>query len=168
MKPSKSEYAPFYETYVSKLTDDTVWIQLHEHTEKFVRFLGKIPKNKWDYSYAEGKWTIRQVLQHIIDTERIMAYRALTIARKDAVNLPGFDENEYAAAAPVSHIEWDDLVSEFSALRIANMLMFSNFTDDMMSEIGNANNNPISVNALAHIIVGHAVHHHQILKERYL
>ncbi len=168
MKPLQGEYNPFFEKYILKIGDEKIVTAMHNQVIEFDTLLKNIPADKHDYRYAEGKWSVKQMLQHIIDTERIMAYRALTIARRDNVVLPGFDENTYADAAPATKNNWEDMVLEFQALRFSHIFMFGNMSDEDMAQIGNANNSSTSVNALAYILVGHVEHHVSILKERYL
>jgi hypothetical protein len=168
MKPITGQFNPYFEKYILKVGDENVLTAMHKQVKDMDTFLRSIPESKLDYRYAEGKWTIKQVLQHIIDTERIMAYRALTIARRDTVSLPGFDENMYADAAPATKNLWEDMLLEFQALRFSHIFMFGNMSDEDMACVGTSSNHPMSVNALAHIIVGHVEHHVSVLKERYL
>ena len=169
MKPHKSEYNPWYQGYIDQVKDDEILLTaLEKDGAAFARFLRQIPSEKHGYKYADDKWTIVQMLQHIIDTERIMSYRALTVAREDKTSMPGFDENTYAKAAE-GHIEnWDNMIHEWLILRQATTLMFKSFDSHALTQIGLANNAPISVNALVHIIIGHVRHHQNILQTRYL
>jgi hypothetical protein len=168
MKPIIGEFNPYFEKYILKVGDENVITAMHKQVKELDTFLRSIPAEKLDYRYADGKWTIKQVLQHIIDTERIMAYRALTIARRDTVSLPGFDENTYADAAPATENSWEDMLLEFQALRFSHIFMFGNMSNEDMACVGTSSNHAMSVTALAHIIVGHVEHHVTVLKERYL
>jgi uncharacterized damage-inducible protein DinB len=139
-------------------------ISLHD----FIRFVQNIPMDKFDYRYAEGKWTIKEIIQHIIDTERIFAYRALRISRNDLTPLPGFDENIFAENTSANSRTIQDLLTEFSAVRQSNLLLFKSFSDEQFKRMGTASENPISVRAIGFILIGHQKHHQKIFKERYL
>ncbi|PWU03959.1 MAG: damage-inducible protein DinB [Bacteroidetes bacterium] len=167
-RPNREDYSGFNETYVSLVPEENIIQALYESVKSTDEFLNSIPKEKYNYSYGPGKWTIKQMLQHVIDAERVFSYRALCVARGEKQNLPGFDENVYAAAADAKQREFSDLVDEFKTVRKSNIMMFEKFTPEMMNAKGLANNNSISANALAYIIVGHWRHHQRILKERYL
>ncbi len=130
--------------------------------------MDSIPVEKADYAYAEGKWTLKELLQHCIDTERIMVYRALCIARGEKQSLPGFDENSYAAASNANIRTWEGLVEEMQLVRKSTILMFDSFNEEQLQQRGSANNHPITCNALGFIIAGHFLHHERIVKERYL
>ena len=147
-RPSATEYSSFYQTYV---------------TESWAA----IPAEKVNYAYAEDKWTIKQMLQHVIDTERIFAYRALSIARKEPAALLGFDENEYAKNGTGDNRNWKDMLTEWRVVRQSTNLLFASFTEEQIKAMGTASGQPISVNALGFIIFGHALHHLHILNERY-
>ena len=130
-------------------------------------FFQQLPPEKADFRYADGKWTIKEVLQHLIDTERIMAYRALTFMRGDTRELPGFDENVYAANADVSQRSLESLITEFSLLRQSHFWLFKNMSPEVSQIIGVANGYKISVRALFYIMTGHVLHHLRIIEERY-
>ncbi|WP_126247010.1 DinB family protein [Chitinophaga rhizosphaerae] len=167
-RPMKPEYAVFYETYVSRVPEDDLTAAFRKHTASLLVFLNKIPAAKREYAYAPGKWTVKEVLQHIIDAERVFAYRALNFARKDANPLPGFDENAFAAVARTEHREWNDMVEEFQFVRNASDHFFRALNEEELSRTGVASGNPVSVRALGFIILGHAIHHMEVVKERYL
>jgi uncharacterized damage-inducible protein DinB len=133
-----------------------------------VRFLDNIPTDKYDHRYGEGKWSIKEVLQHIIDAERIFAYRALRFARKDKTPLSGFDENTYTETSKSSSRNWDKLVEEFKVVRRSSELLFHSFDDEQLEADGVSSSTPNYVLGLGFIIIGHAMHHQKILKERYL
>jgi hypothetical protein len=160
--------AEFYQRYLNAVTEKDVIKALKKNTRDFKKFLEKIPKKKIDFAYADGKWSIRQLLQHIIDAERVFAYRALSFSRKDPALLPGFDENDWATNAPATNRKWDDLVTEFTAVRKSNEFLFSSFNEDQLLSVGTASNNNINPLALGFICAGHAIHHMKIIKERYL
>ena len=144
--------------------------QLQKDGENFQRFILAIPKDKLLYAYAEGKWNIKQVLQHVIDTERIQAYRAMCIARGEKQVLPGFDEDEYALVSKnsISQKPIELIALEFFAVRQATIALFIGLTPQEILAQGMANNNAVSTNAIAWMIVAHARHHFNVLLTRYL
>lgn len=133
-----------------------------------LQFLDAIPEDKQHHAYATGKWTIRQVLQHMTDAERVFAYRALRFARKDHTPLAGFDENEFAAAARVEHRDWVDMIEEFQMVRLSSEHLFRSLNEEEMQRKGMASNTPVTVLSLGYIIIGHALHHQRVIRERYL
>jgi uncharacterized damage-inducible protein DinB len=158
----------FYTTYINALQEDNLQEALANNTRRFRKLLKQIPHKKINYAYAEGKWTIKELLQHIIDSERVFIYRALTFARQDPAPLPGFDENTWAITAKAPKRKWSDLVDEFKSLRSANELFLNSLDDDQLRQTGSANNNSISVAGLAFVCAGHVAHHMRIIRERYL
>lgn len=167
MQLAASEYAPYYERYISRVTGD-ILDELKEQPAALAAFIHNIPPEKGDYAYAPGKWTLKEVLGHILDTERIMAYRALRIARNDQTPLPGFEENDYAAAARYSERDLESLLEEFELLRRSNLFLFESFSAEELKRSGTASGQTVSVRALLYIIVGHVKHHRMIIEERYL
>ena len=139
-------------------------ICLHE----FIRFVQNIPMDKFDYRYAEGKWTIKDIIQHVIDTERIFAYRALRISRNDTTPLPGFEENDYVENTKANERGIQDLLAEFSAVRYATLFLFKSFSEEQLKRMGTASGTAISVRAIGFIIIGHQKHHQNVFQERYL
>lgn len=166
-RPSTQDYKEFYHTYVSLVPENDILEAFSSQTAVTLQFLDAIPEDKLDYAYATGKWTVRQVLQHLTDAERIFAYRALSIARKDPNPLPGFDENEYAEVARVEHRDWMDMIEEFQMVRLASEHLFRSLNEDELQRKGMASNAPITVLSIGYIIVGHAMHHQRVMKERY-
>ena len=166
-RPQADEYPVFYKGYVDTVKDD-VLAELEHQIESFTTLLKGIPLEKSGFSYAEGKWTIVELLGHILDTERIMAYRALRIARNDSTPLPGFEENDYVANAHFADRSLDSMREEFEHLRKANLFLIKSFNETEFSRVGISNDKPISVKALVFIMAGHLNHHIRILKERYL
>ena len=166
-RPSASEFAPFHQTYINYTSGKDYSILVQQYNERIIESWNAIPTEKINFAYAPDKWTIRQMFQHVIDTERILAYRALSIARHEKINLPGFDENAYAKLATASHRNWKEMQVEWKIVRQSTNLLFSSFTEEDMKQKGMANENALSVNALGFIIFGHALHHLHILKERY-
>jgi uncharacterized damage-inducible protein DinB len=168
MRPDLSRVVNFYHNYIDLVTEDELMEAFDKESASFIRFLDTVPTEKYDYRYAEGKWTIKEVLQHIIDAERIFAYRALRFARKDTTPLPGFDENLFAAASKADRRSWDKLVEEFKVVRRSSELLFHSFDEDQLQSDGISSNSPNYVLALGFILIGHAMHHQKIIKERYL
>jgi uncharacterized damage-inducible protein DinB len=166
MRPDPDEFAPYYDRYIS-LVGGSVREALGQQLETFSQYIRSIPDEKANFAYAPGKWTVKEVIGHVIDTERIMAYRALRIARGDQTPLAGFEQDDYAARGHFSTRALADLAMEFETLRRANLALFDSFDQAMLLERGTASGHPVSVRALLYIIAGHALHHHAILKERY-
>lgn len=166
-KPEFNEYAPFYEPYISKVPQNNLLEALNLHTETFSAFIQNLSVEKSNYAYAEGKWTVKEVLLHLIDAERIFAYRALRFARNDKTSLPGFDENEFVLFSHAGARSLSSIVDEFTAVRNATITLFNSFDEQAFMGIGIANNNEMSVRALGYVIIGHAEHHRQVLIERY-
>lgn len=160
--------AEFYQNYIKLAPDENVLKGLERNTRNFRRLLKNIPRKKLDKAYAEGKWTIKELLQHIIDAERVFAYRAITFARKDKTQLPSFDENTWAAQSAASQRDWRDMIEEFKSLRSSTISMFASFDDSQLRSIGTASGKEINVLALGYILAGHVEHHINIIKERYL
>ncbi len=166
--PEKTEYAEFYENYVSLAAENDIVASLENQVGELKKIFSEISEENGVFAYAEGKWTIRELLGHIIDGERVFSYRALRFSRDDATPLAGFEENFYVANSNFSVRSLADLVEEFSLLRQSNFIFFKNLSEDAWLRRGVASDNEVSVNALAHIMVGHVRHHLNILRERYL
>lgn len=166
-RPSTTEYGSFYQTYINYTSGKDYSILVQQYHERITESWAAIPAEKVNHAYAPDKWTIKQMFQHVIDTERIFAYRALSISRKEPAALLGFDENEYAKNATAAHRNWKDMLTEWRVVRQSTNLLFASFTEEQMRQMGKASGHPISVNALGFIIFGHALHHLQVLKERY-
>jgi hypothetical protein len=159
---------PFFKNYVKQIDETDVLQALRLSGFRTQMLIHSIPAVKTDFSYGEGKWTIREVLCHMIDAERIHAYRALRFARNDKTALPGFEENDYAPEANASGRSMRKIADELAHLRAATVDMFEGFTEEMLWRRGTANKNELSVLALGFIIAGHEAHHRKILTERYL
>jgi uncharacterized damage-inducible protein DinB len=166
-RPTTSEYGQFYQTYIDKTTDEDALQVLEESYEPLQQFLSQIPASKADYAYAPGKWTVKQMLQHMIDTERIFGYRALCISRGEQKPLHGFEENDYAANATAANRTLTDLIEELLLVRKSIILLYRHLNDSDLRKLGISNNFPLSANTVAFIVVGHALHHKRILEERY-
>ena len=162
------EYAPYYSMYISTLDHVNLVEDLEISLHKFIRFVQEIPIDKHGYRYAEGKWTIKDIVQHLIDAERIFSYRALRFARNDKTELPGFSEDAFAAVANAESRTLMDLLTEYSAVRHSTLLLFKSFDDLVMMRKGTASDNVMSVRAVGFVIIGHQNHHQRIFEERYL
>jgi len=163
------EYAAYYNNYLQLV--DSEWPlaeELEVSVHNFIRFVQDIPMDRHDYRYAEGKWTIKDIIQHLIDTERIFSYRALRFARNDTTQLPGFDENSYAIAAAGSERKLQEMLTELALVRQSTIMLFKSFSYEDVLKNGVASGNVASVLALGFIIIGHQNHHINVFKERYL
>jgi hypothetical protein len=163
-----NEYNPYYKNYIEKSTDTDIVNGLEHNLEAMVAFYSSIPIEKHDYAYADGKWTVKDVLLHIIDTERIFAYRALRFARKDKTPLMGFEQDDYVINVNTKNRTLENILQEFKIVRQGSIALFKTFDDATLKQIGEASNSPFSVRALGYIITGHENHHNQIIRERYL
>ncbi|MEY5069321.1 MAG: hypothetical protein RLZ47_1183 [Bacteroidota bacterium] len=166
-RPTPEEFNPYYTNYIAAVADD-VLTELRDQASSFPEFILQIPEGKGDYAYGPNKWTIKELLGHVIDTERVMAFRALHFGRKDVQELPGFDENDYVKYSAYEQRSLKSLADEFVLLRKANLFLFESFAENELNQIGIANGNRVSVKALLFIMAGHVIHHQRILKERYL
>lgn len=167
-RPDLSRVPDFFHGYISKVKENDLTSALRNTTMELLSLLKSIPAEKHDYRYAEGKWSVKEVVQHLIDAERVFTYRALRFARKDDTPLPGFDENLFAQTAKVDKRTWDDLVQEFTALRKSSEALFGSFDNEQLEAEGVASEKSIYVLAIGYIVAGHVNHHCQIIKERYL
>ena len=162
-----NEYSEYYGYYISLNATDNLILNLENQLETTSNFFKSIPADKLEFQYEVGKWTPKDILQHIIDSERIFAYRALRFARFDTINLPGYDENDYADVANANSRTIEDLIEEYKIVKLATIHLFKSFSDKMLLNIGQANNAPASVRAIGFIITGHEIHHINIIKARY-
>jgi hypothetical protein len=167
-KPEATEYAPFFATYINKVAGDNLLELLSTSYIETMELVTSLDAETLHYRYAEGKWNILEIIQHIIDTERIFTYRALRIARHDKTPLPGFNENEFVAHCNASTRNINDLVREFSLVRASTIELFKSFTPEMLAQKGISNNNELSVRAIAYITLGHELHHRSVIEERYI
>ena len=166
-RPQADEYAAFYKKYIDTVNDNVI-AELEHQANSFPAFLKGIKSDKASYAYAEGKWTIKELVGHVIDTERIMTYRMLTVGRNDNTALPGFEENDYVVNAHFADRTLVSLAEEFAILRKANMYLVKSFNEEEVNRRSTANGSPISVLALMYILAGHLNHHRKIIEERYL
>jgi len=163
-----TEYAPYYQTYINALDDIDLMDEFEISLYDFIRFTQDIPIGKHDFRYAEGKWTIKDIIQHLIDAERIFSYRALRIGRGDKTPMPGFEENSYADSARANERHLKALLEELATVRQSTLLLYKTFSDAQLKSIGTASGFAVSVRAIGFIIIGHMKHHQRIFRERYL
>lgn len=167
--PEANEYARFFAGYIAKaqaVTDPL--LALETQLAETLAFLKPLSAVQQSHRYAEGKWSIKQVVNHLSDAERVFSYRAMHIGRNDQTPLPPFDENAYVASAEADRLEWSALLGEFESVRQSTIQLLRNLPESTWTRIGEASGNPISVRALALIMYGHAAHHLGIVRERYL
>lgn len=168
-KPGEGEYAPYAIQYIGLLPDDGLVLDhLRKNLEATRSFLRSLPEERLAYRYAEGKWTIKEILLHIADDERIFAYRALRFARNDGTALPGFDQNDYARCSGANRRGLDDLLGELATVREATLSLYNGLDRDTLTRAGVASGNIMSVRAIAYHIAGHELRHMNIIRERYL
>ena len=168
MRPNPGDYDPYFERYIKLVEDDNIIKILYEQNKTTREKIKSISDYKGNYRYADGKWTIKEVVGHILDSERILAYRALSLARGEKKSLPGFDHNDYVREGNFNRRELTELSFEFKLLRESNLLMFKNFSEEMLCKKGLANEASVTVLALLYIIAGHEKHHLNVLEEKYL
>jgi hypothetical protein len=167
-RPAAEEFAPYYGTYISKVADGDIVTTLRSQFGTTLSFLRGIPESRSGHRYAPGKWSIRQVVAHVSDAERVFAYRALRFARGDGTPLPGFDENEFMKRSRLDERPYANLLDEFEAVRGASIALLDGLFPEEWTRHGSASGKDVSVRALAWIIAGHELHHVGVLKERYL
>jgi hypothetical protein len=168
MIPREGEYGAYYEGYISYVKGQDIPAMLLSQIGEVRNFFEKLGESKSNLAYAEGKWSAKEVLGHMTDTDRIMACRALCIARGEKHSLPGFDQDAYVLEGNFNDVSLVQLLEEFEMSRYALASMFKNIPISAYSNLGTANHNPASVRALLHIIAGHTEHHLHVLKEKYL
>ena len=166
-RPQPNECAPYYQKYIALAQGDSIQEIVNNHAFDLQEFYNSLPDEKADYAYGENKWTIKEVLQHLTDAERVFAYRALRISRGDETPLASFEENDYVKNGFAAERSLSSLKQEFNAVRAATDMFLLALNQTQIMRLGTASNNPVSVNALAFIIYGHLLHHKNILHERY-
>ena len=167
-RPVEGEFLPYYGQYIDKVPQGDIVETLRSINPDTLSLIRLLPESAGDKRYAPEKWSIREVVGHVIDAERIFVYRALRFARADSTPVPGFDENAFAKNAPYSNVSLGDIASEFEHVRAATLHFFSNLPEQAYSRRGSANGAEISVRALAYILAGHEIHHVGVLRSRYL
>jgi uncharacterized damage-inducible protein DinB len=168
VRPAPDEYFEYYGGYISQVPEGDIVDTLSRQISETVAFLRAIPDSLGDHRYAEGKWSIREVIGHMSDAERVFAYRAMRFSRADNTPLPGFEENSYVANAPFTHVALADLISEFEHVRRSSIYLFASLSEEAMMRRGVASGHEVSVRALAFIAAGHEVHHVKVIRTRYL
>ena len=159
---------PHFEGYVKQVPEKNV-IEAFKNQQSLIdQYFNKITEDHSGFSYAEGKWTLKEMLQHIIDTERIMAYRALCIARGEKASLPGFDEDVYAANSYASRRSWKSLVDEMIVVRKSSVVLFESFEPSSLQNIGIGNGKEITPELMGLVMIGHVYHHKNVIEERYM
>jgi len=168
LRPQPGEYAPYYDRYISLVPSNDILAALEDQRRRTVLLLCGRAEADGDLRYAPDKWSLKEVLGHINDTERIMTYRALRIARGDATPIEGFEQDDYVRNGPFARRPLEDLVEDYIAVRRATVSLFRNLDEEAWTRRGTANNNEVTVRALSYIIAGHELHHRRILEEKYL
>jgi hypothetical protein len=166
-KPPSSEYAPFYEGYIAAIPEGDIVDLLEQQVATLRDMAQNVPADRETFQYAPGKWTIREVVGHVNDAERVFGYRMVCISRGERASLPGFDENAYVTAANFNARTLRALVDEFALLRASNLSAMRALDAESWRRTGLANNHPVSVRALAYVMAGHVNHHLAILRSRY-
>lgn len=165
----RSEYADFYKNYIHTIPGNTSVSEVFSFgSNQVIALFSTLSDEQMEYAYAEGKWTLKELLLHIIDSERIFAYRALRFARNDTTELPGFEQDDYVPASNANKRSKASLLEEYTSVRAASETLFNSFSNDDLLKKGIANGAEVSIRALAFIMVGHELHHLQVVKERYL
>lgn len=167
-RPETNEFDPYYGTYISLVEGDDPLLVLSRQPDELRAVFSEMPEEKGAFAYAEGKWTIKEVLSHLIDGERIFAYRILRISRGDETPIEGFEQDGYIENSNANNRCIAELIDEFDLQRRSNMLLLNNISDEGSRRMGTASEKPISVRALAYIAAGHVTHHLSILNDRYL
>jgi len=167
-RPQADEHASYYGRYIARVPDGDLVSLLRERIADTTALLRRVPAERSNFAYAPGKWSVKQVVGHMSDVERVMAYRALWFARHDSSDLPGFDENAWMDAADFATRSLDDLIEEFEAVRASTIHLASHLSADALARRGSASGNSVTVRALFYIIAGHERHHAELLRERYL
>ena len=160
-------YENYFDRYTKLVSEKNIPEAFAGQDKPLNDFLEMVSEEKANYAYSAGKWTLKELLQHLIDAERVFCYRAMCISRKETVNLPGFNENEYAAHSDANRRSWADLGDEMRAIRAATKLLFRSFTDEMLKTKGSFNNMETQAGRLGFIIVGHTAHHMKVAAEKY-
>jgi hypothetical protein len=166
-RPGSGEYAPYYADYIALVPEEDILAVLESQVEGMARLFAGRRDDAGAFCYAPGKWTIAEVLGHVIDVERVDAYRALRIARNDKTPLPGFEQDDYVHYGPHARCRVSDLLGEFRHVRLANVALFRALDAGAWMRRGVANNHEVTVRALAYVLAGHARHHMRILERKY-
>jgi hypothetical protein len=166
-RPLTADYPEYFENYINQVKEDDLTKAFENQIYIVEKFMSSIDEEKANYAYAPGKWTIKEMWQHIIDGERIFNYRALCFARKETLSLPPFDENLYAGNSNANARGWQSLQQEFLSVRRSTMDLYKSFTEDMLQQKGTANNRQMNVLSVGFTTIGHLYHHMTVAKDRY-
>lgn len=167
-RPHEGEFNPYYGKYIALVPEGDVLETLTKQLSETLSILESIPEGRAGFRYAEGKWSIKELLGHLTDAERVFVYRALCIARGDTQPLPGFEEDDYVRGASFDSLPLSKIIAEFETVRAATISFFDNLGDAAWERKGTANGNGVTVRAIAYILAGHERHHREVLKDRYL
>lgn len=167
-KPDTTEYVPEFGKYVSLVPDGDIVGVLSSQINDTLALLRSIPEERAGFRYEPGKWSIKELIGHLIDSERIFSYRALRFARDDKTALPGYEQDDYVRSGSFDDRALEDLAAEFASVRQATVLLFKHLNGEAWTRRGSANESEVSVRALAHIIAGHELHHRSVLRDKYL
>lgn len=166
-RPESNEYIPYFDRYISLVTEEDVLGLIERQIGEVRSLLGPLSAERSRYRYAEGKWSVRALVDHLIDAERLFGYRAFCVARGETQSLPGFDQDDFAAASNADQVELRDLLDEWEGVRRSNLAILRRVGDGGWTRVGTADGGPISTRALAFILAGHIRHHQRVLAEKY-
>jgi len=167
-RPQSTEYAPYYDRYISKVPDGDIIALLDRGLNEALTVIRNIPEERGSYRYAEGKWSIKEVIGHVIDGERVFTYRALRFGRNDPTPLPGFEQDDFIKGANFDKRTLKDLAEEYEHVRRSTIALFAGLEPEAWDRRGLANDDEVSVRGIAYIVAGHERHHLEVLKEKYL
>lgn len=167
-RPAEDEYVPYFKTYIDKVEGEDVLSLMKKVHADTQQLLQTIPVDQEDFAYAEGKWTIKELILHLCDCERVFQYRAVSFARGDETGLPGFDHDNWVVNSNAAKRSLSEIANEYRTIRNASISLFESFDEEQLSQSGLANGNKVTVRALAFILVGHELHHRNVLQERYI
>jgi len=167
-RPSYNDFNEYYKKYIDLVEENDIIGQLKYGLSRNIQFFGEIDTDKWNYRYAENKWSIKEVLQHIIDTERVMSYRALRVARNDQTEMPGFDQDDFIKNVNLDDRSEKDIIDEYFAVRKATIALFNGLEENAWERRGIASQSPVTPLSLAFIIAGHELHHIDVIRKNYL
>jgi hypothetical protein len=167
-KPQPGYYSPEFEKYIQKVPEDDILTIWPEQLNATLYFFKNIPEAKHEFRYAKGKWTIKEILGHLIDTERVFGYRCLCIARGEMKNLPPFDENEYVKYGAFNNRHYRHLLEEYEMVKKSNYILFESLPQEALYQIGNVGGVQMAVLAIPYILLGHELHHLEIIEQKYL
>ncbi|WP_082915368.1 DinB family protein [Arachidicoccus ginsenosidimutans] len=166
-RPQQNEYPPYFERYISLVEGESIAEVISKYNDEQLNYVDALPNDKANFAYAENKWTVKEAVQHISDTERVFAYRILAMSRGEMQTLTGFDQNIYAQNSNVLRRSFDDVKEEFKAVRYATNILLRSLSEEQLLRVGNVADYKVSAKAFAFNIYGHFIHHQHILKEKY-